>query len=144
MSQEPSPKKMIAMNPIIRWFLFAVVGYGLLILLVFLMQRRMIYAPETSRPTDSEAQTMGLHCWPNAADDFRGFVSADPSGHYRGTVVAFHGNAGSAWQREYFLHALEPLGYRVILAISGIFGQNDPDMADGPEKPMNPTLSRTP
>jgi alpha-beta hydrolase superfamily lysophospholipase len=106
----------MAMNPVLRLILYATVGYGLLILLVFLMQRRMIYAPETSRPIDSEIQPLGLRCWPNATDDFRGFVSADMSAHCHGTVVAFHGNAGSAWERDYFIQGLQPLGYRVVLA----------------------------
>jgi alpha-beta hydrolase superfamily lysophospholipase len=104
------------MNPIIRSILLAAIGYALLVLLVFLMQRRMIYAPETGRPTDSQAQAMGLRCWPETPADFRGFVSAAASAHYLGTIVVFHGNAGSAWQRDYFIRALEPLGYRVILA----------------------------
>jgi hypothetical protein len=33
-----------------------------------------------------------------------------------GTVVVFHGNAGAAWDREYFVSWLVPLGYRVVLA----------------------------
>lgn len=104
------------MNSIIRFILFTAVGYGLLVLLAFLMQRRMIYAPETSRPADSAVQALGLRCWPDAPGEFRGLASADPSTDYLGTVVAFHGNAGSAWQRDYFIRALEPQGYRVILA----------------------------
>jgi pimeloyl-ACP methyl ester carboxylesterase len=31
-------------------------------------------------------------------------------------VIVFHGNAGAAWQRSYYVDALQPLGYRVILA----------------------------
>lgn len=34
----------------------------------------------------------------------------------RGTVLVFHGNAGSARDRAYYLPALEPLGVRVVLA----------------------------
>jgi alpha-beta hydrolase superfamily lysophospholipase len=109
-------KKMIAMNSIIRFCLCAAVCYGLLVLLVFFMQRRMIYAPESGRPTENAVHAMGLRYWPNLPSDFRGFVDAAPGAHYRGTVIAFHGNAGSAWQREYFIHALQPLGYRVVLA----------------------------
>jgi len=35
---------------------------------------------------------------------------------YKGTIIVFHGNAGSAINRIYYLQALEKLGYRVILA----------------------------
>jgi uncharacterized protein len=34
----------------------------------------------------------------------------------KGTIIVFHGNAGSAINRIYYLQALEKLGYRVILA----------------------------
>ncbi len=30
--------------------------------------------------------------------------------------MVFHGNAGSAYDRMYYVKALEPLGYRVLLA----------------------------
>jgi alpha-beta hydrolase superfamily lysophospholipase len=99
-----------------RLFFYAAIVYGLMILLVFLMQRRMIYAPENSCPEDGAIHAMGLRCWPEASDDCRGFVSAESTAPYIGTIVAFHGNAGSAWQRNYFIQALQPLGYRVILA----------------------------
>ena len=105
------------MPSLLRLCLFAAIAYGLLALLVFLMQRRMIYAPENTRPADDAVQAMALRFWPVADGDYRGFVShADPSGRPFGTVVAFHGNAGSAWQRDYLIHALQPLGYRVVLA----------------------------
>ena len=105
------------MHSILRLCLFAAIGYGLLVLLVFLMQRRMIYAPENSRPAQEAVEAMGLRVWPALDGDFRGYISGvGPSVPALGTVVAFHGNAGSAWQRDYFIHALQPLGYRVILA----------------------------
>jgi alpha-beta hydrolase superfamily lysophospholipase len=34
----------------------------------------------------------------------------------KGTVIVFHGNAGAAFHRTYYVEALEPLGLRVILA----------------------------
>jgi alpha-beta hydrolase superfamily lysophospholipase len=107
---------MTAMNSLIKFCLCAAIGYGLLVLLVFLMQRRMIYAPESGQPADDAVKAMGLSFWPGTDGDFRGFTGADPPVQSRGTVVAFHGNAGSAWQRDYFIHALQPQGYRVILA----------------------------
>jgi alpha-beta hydrolase superfamily lysophospholipase len=107
---------MNKMNSLIRFCFYAVIGYGLLVLIVFLLQRRLIYAPENFRPSVDALQTMGLSFWPEAIGDFRGFISVDPSGDFQGTVVVFHGNAGSAWQRDYFIRALQPLGYRVILA----------------------------
>jgi uncharacterized protein len=105
------------MNTLLRLCLYIAIGYGLLVLLVFLMQRRMIYAPESGRPGEDTVQVMGLRFWPAADGNFRGFVNrVDPSVPSRGTVVVFHGNAGSAWQRDYFIRALQPLGYQVVLA----------------------------
>ena len=36
--------------------------------------------------------------------------------HYQGTVLLFHGNAGSAIDRSIYVYELEQLGYRVIIA----------------------------
>ncbi len=104
------------MNTTIRICLYAAVGYGLLVLLVFVLQRKMIYFPDRGRPAADAVRTMGLRYWPDDGTGYKGFVSARASDHFRATVIAFHGNAGSAWQRDYFIHALQPLGYRVILA----------------------------
>jgi alpha-beta hydrolase superfamily lysophospholipase len=59
---------------------------------------------------------MGLRFWPDDPNAYRGFVGAQPPQKIRATLIAFHGNAGSAWHRDYFIHALEPLGFRVVLA----------------------------
>ena len=104
------------MHTALRIGLYVVVGYGLLVLLVFVLQRRMIYFPDRSRPTSDALRASGLRYWPNDGGDYRGFVSVQTPAQFRGTIIVFHGNAGSAWQRDYFIHALQPLGYRVILA----------------------------
>jgi uncharacterized protein len=104
------------MNSIIKFCLYAAFGYGLLVLLVFFMQRRMIYAPESSQPANDAVRAMGLRYWPADTGDFRGFIDTDLPVQNRGTIIAFHGNAGSAWERDYFIQALQPLGYRVVLA----------------------------
>jgi alpha-beta hydrolase superfamily lysophospholipase len=104
------------MNTAIRFCVFATVGYGLLVMLVLILQRRMIYFPDHERPNRDTVRAMGLRYWPDDSAAYKGFVSAQASNDFRATVIAFHGNAGSAWQRDYFIHALQPLGYRVILA----------------------------
>ena len=91
---------MATTNSIIRLVLYLAIGYSLLVMLVFLMQRRMIYAPESHRPAENTVQAMGLRFWPEANENFRGFVSTAPSDRRLGTVIAFHGNAGSAWQKK--------------------------------------------
>ena len=110
------------MHNVIKYCLYAAAGYGLLVLLVFLLQRRMIYFPDPERPSVETVKSVGLRFWPDGATNYKGFISARASGHFQGTVIAFHGNAGSAWHRDYFVNALEPLGYRVVLAEYPAYG----------------------
>lgn len=100
---------------LIRVALVLVAGYALLVLAAFLLQRRMLYFPDTNPPSSGQLAAAGLTLWP-AAGDYRGVIGTQPQPHDRGTVLVFHGNAGAAWQRSYYVDALHPLGYRVILA----------------------------
>lgn len=91
--------------------------YLLLLLIVFLFQRKMIYFPDTYSIEDQQqlADQANLKLWPST-DDYRGLISKTPDTTGKGTVIVFHGNAGSAIDRTYYLDALEKQGYRVILA----------------------------
>ena len=91
--------------------------YSLLLLIVFLFQRKMIYFPNTYSLEEQQqlADQADLKLWP-ATDDYRGLISKTANTTSKGTVIVFHGNAGSATDRTYYLDALERLGYRVILA----------------------------
>ncbi|WP_442498499.1 alpha/beta hydrolase [Methylobacter sp. sgz302048] len=91
--------------------------YLLLLLIVFLFQRKLIYLPSQLEPERQQelAQQLNLKLWPTN-DDYLGLISQTPSVADKGTIVVFHGNAGSAINRIYYLQALEKLGYRVILA----------------------------
>jgi hypothetical protein len=96
--------------------MYGVVGCGVLIVAAYLWQRRMIYFPDSARPTESHCRYLGLRFWPDSGDAYRGFIGmAEPAGK-KGLVVVFHGNAGGAADRAYYVHALAPLGYRVVLA----------------------------
>jgi alpha-beta hydrolase superfamily lysophospholipase len=91
--------------------------YSLLLLIVFLFQRKMIYFPDTYTLADQQqrAEQADLKLWPSTAD-YRGLIAKTANTTYKGTVIVFHGNAGSASDLTYYLDALERLGYRVILA----------------------------
>jgi pimeloyl-ACP methyl ester carboxylesterase len=91
--------------------------YLLFLLLVFLCQRKMIYFPSQYSLEDQQqlAAQSNLQLWPSI-DDYRGLIAKTSPAAGKGTVIVFHGNAGSATDRIYYLNALEKLGYRVVLA----------------------------
>lgn len=86
-----------------------------------LMQDRLLYFP--ARVSVEQASAEGLQPWPSA-HDFRGLL-APPSAPLRGTVIVFHGNAGHAGQRGFYVQALAPLGLRVLLAEYPGYGPRD-------------------
>lgn len=102
-------------NVAVRYAVYFAIGYALLVLVVFLLQRNLIYFPDRKKPPADELRSMGLQFWPDGSD-FKGLISTGETRPTKGTVIVFHGNAGSAWHRHYYIHALEPLGYRVVLA----------------------------
>jgi alpha-beta hydrolase superfamily lysophospholipase len=91
--------------------------YLLFLLIVFLFQQKLIYFPDTYSLAEQQqlAGQANLKLWPST-DDYRGLISQTSQSTNKGTVIVFHGNAGSATDRTYYLDALERLGYRVILA----------------------------
>jgi len=80
------------------------------------LQRNMLYYPGTYLPSQEALAAHHLQFWPSGPDEYRGFVSTAPAGNSKGTIVVFHGNAGTAADRVFYVDALAPLGYRVILA----------------------------
>jgi len=92
---------------------------ALIILLAFPgcgLQDSMLYYPGFYRPSPDFLSARNLRFWPAGDSDYRGFMSTIPNGHAHGTIIVFHGNAGTAAERDYYVQALAPLGYRVILA----------------------------
>ncbi|MDP1771789.1 MAG: alpha/beta hydrolase [Methylobacter sp.] len=91
--------------------------YLMLLLIVFLFQRKMIYFPDTYSIEHQQqlADQANLKLWPSP-DDYRGLIAKTSQATGKGTIIVFHGNAGSATDRTYYLDALEKQGYRVILA----------------------------
>jgi hypothetical protein len=80
------------------------------------LQKDMLYYPDNHVPSRSDLEALHLEFWPSGPDTYRGFVSTVPNAHARGTLVVFHGNAATAADRTYYVQALAPLGYRIILA----------------------------
>lgn len=99
------------MHVLLKLAVYLLLAYALLVVLVFLMQRKLLYFPA---PGPAVSHT-GLSMWPDQAS-FQGWLSSPVNPDIKGTVIVFHGNAGAASDRYYFAEALNPLGYRVILA----------------------------
>ena len=100
-------------NWAIRILVLLALGYLALCLLVFLSQRKLLYHPWLGPPPKADLDAAGLRAWPSA-EVLRGFVGRE--GGEAGTVIVFHGNAGAAWHRDYYVQMLGPLGFRGVLA----------------------------
>ncbi len=85
---------------------------------MYFFQDYFIYHPEKtdSKFIQKAARNSNLGIWPDDVKIYRGFVSPIESEKARGTIIVFHGNAGSAIDRSYYVHALGRLGYRMIVA----------------------------
>ncbi len=80
-------------------------------------------------PSEKELAANHLLFWP-AEKDYRGFVGATEIRNIKGTVIVFHGNAGTADHRAYYVTALGSMGYRVILAEYPGYGARKGDLGE--------------
>ncbi len=107
-----------------RWqslLLLSAGAYGVFCLSVALRQDRLLYFPLRLSDVDArkELAALKLTRWPNPEEsDYRGVMRQPSLGSAftNGTVLVFHGNAGAAHEREYYIDTFERLGWRVILA----------------------------
>ena len=88
----------------------------MLVLILFLAQRSLLYFPNTSFPSEQLVKARGLEYWVTKDRNYRGLISRKPQNDIKGTIIIFHGNAGAAIDRNYYVDALVKLGYRVLLA----------------------------
>lgn len=90
-------------------------GYGALCLLVVVFQRGMMYFP--SRAPEAEAlraaKGFGLEAWRDDRGNLLGWRAPKQAPGIR--ILVFHGNAGSALDRDYYLELLKSAGIEVIL-----------------------------
>lgn len=98
-----------------KLLLLALAAYATLCAAVFIFQRKLLYLPAQQRLSEQSAFAEGLRYWPSP-DDFQGFISHDHLVNPEGTIIIFHGNAGAAYQRTFYIEALSRQNMRVILA----------------------------
>ncbi len=102
--------------PAVRILLILIAVYGCLCVFIFFTQRRLLYHPGLERPSDADVVRAGLAFWPGPGDSCLGFINPSSGSDRPGVVIVFHGNAGTARERDYYHMILGGLGYRVLLA----------------------------
>lgn len=92
--------------------------FGVSVLGAYLFQNALLYLPDTYQLSTLVRMAHGspVQLWPSADVSYRGLMAPPRAEKARGTIIVFHGNAGSAFDRTYYARALTPLGYRVLLA----------------------------
>lgn len=98
-----------------KYVIYIALLYTFVVLAACGLQRKLLYFPDRAKPSSEQLAARGLQYWPTEAE-FKCIIDANAPQTVNGTIIVFHGNAGAAWQRDYFVRALAPLGYRVILA----------------------------
>lgn len=94
------------------------------------LQKKMLYYPDRHLPSAAQLAAHNLRFWPDGQQSYRGFAGPAPAVPGTGTIVVLHGNAGTAADRAYYVQALLPLGYRVILAEYPGYGARQGDPAE--------------
>jgi alpha-beta hydrolase superfamily lysophospholipase len=94
------------------------------------LQTHMLYYPSPHLPSAAELAAAGIAFWPSGFASYRGFIGTTEIRNVKGTVVVFHGNAGTAADRAYYVKALSPIGYRVILAEYPGYGQRGGELGE--------------
>jgi hypothetical protein len=109
---------------ILNVFLYALIGYVAFALILFVFQRKMLYLPSEFKPSKELVVAENLRFWPSY-ENYRGFTSARESADAEGTVIVFHGNAGTAYHRAFYIDALSQQNLRVILVEYPGYGGRD-------------------
>ncbi len=102
-------KKSVWRSPAIRVVRFLVLVYLGLVVLMGVFQRMYIYYPTTDdlASLEEEAGRIGLEPWRSSDGAFLGWKPPGSAGGNR--LVVFHGNAGHALIRDYYVHQFEAL-----------------------------------
>ena len=108
---------------------YVFIAYLALCLIVFIFQRKMLYFPIQAQYSKADASNQGLQHW-LSQEDFRGFVTREEITELNGTVIVFHGNAGTAFHRSFYVDALLRKNYRVILAEYPGYGGREGELSE--------------
>lgn len=99
------------MKPLWRRLLFSFARiYLLLLVVIAVFQRKLLFFPsrEPERTMLATANAVGLEVWRDSSNSIIGWKRrADPAAPAAHKLLVFHGNAGHALHREYYLRAFE-------------------------------------
>ncbi len=101
---------------LLKFIVSTLVIYLVLIVILFFAQRKLLYFPSNSLPTEESLQAEGLKYWNLSDNSYSGLISTEPQNNAQGTMIVFHGNASTADDLNYYSRALTARGYRVLLA----------------------------
>ena len=91
-----------------------------LIIVMFLggcnMQNKFLYFPSAEWPSARMLEHENLKFWQATVSDYQGLVAVHEAPTPNGTIVLFHGNGGTAFDRGFYLKPFMELGFRIILA----------------------------
>ncbi len=107
----------IALHRLLVILALALLLYCAVALYVYLCQDKLLYFPRRcsrSEATD-RARALGFKLWSVDGSDYFGFVDSAEIGECKGTILVFHGNAGSALDRGFYGMPLRSCAYRTIL-----------------------------
>jgi alpha-beta hydrolase superfamily lysophospholipase len=93
----------------------ALLIYAVVALVLFISQRQLLYFSGDFKPSKELLDGENLRYWPSY-ENYRGFTGLNEPVDPDGTVIVFHGNAGTAYHRTFYLDALSRQNLRVILA----------------------------
>jgi len=105
----------------------AMVGYAVIVGLVFAIQERLVFFPEIGREITHTPQTYGLEFESlqiATEDGERLHAWWVPAAGARGTVLLFHGNAGNMSARLDYLLMFARLGYSTLIIDYRGYGQS--------------------
>ena len=92
-------------------------GCGALCLLLAVFQRRLMYFPRQASEVEAlrAARGLGLEAWRDERGKLVGWRAPKPKTESVTRVLVFHGNAGNALDRNYYLELLASPGTEVTL-----------------------------
>jgi len=105
----PNPPANSMAKVVLHLLLLGIVFYVGLLLLLFVSQRRLVYFPSrlAEATAQQRAERAGWERWTDASGAFHGWRGRHPAARRSGStpgnrLLVFHGNAGSALNRDYY------------------------------------------